>query len=73
MATTAKTFDCVEMKDRIQRRLRQEYEARKGEFGSYGEFIRAVNAESESVRAFRARLAEARTPATDEPLPRGNA
>jgi hypothetical protein len=37
----AKTFDCVEMKNRIQAQRLAEYEARKGEFGSYIEFVNA--------------------------------
>ncbi len=41
MATKAKTFDCVEMKDRIQAQRLAEYEARKGEFDSYLDFINA--------------------------------
>ena len=41
MATKAKTFDCVEMKDRIQAQRLAEYEARKGEFDSYIDFINA--------------------------------
>jgi hypothetical protein len=40
MAAKTKTFDdCVEMKREAQRRLRAEYEARRGEFASYIEFI----------------------------------
>lgn len=34
MMTKTKTFDCVEMKRRCQRKLQKEYEARKGEFVS---------------------------------------
>lgn len=39
MATKAKTFDCVEMKNRIQAQRLAEYEARKGEFDSYIAFV----------------------------------
>lgn len=42
MGTKAKTFDCVEMKHRAQQKLRAEYEARRGEFGSYSEFLAAT-------------------------------
>ena len=41
MATRTKTFDCVEMKDRIQEKRLREYEARKDEFASYIDFINA--------------------------------
>jgi len=41
MTTKGKTFDCVEMKNRIQAKLMAEYEARKGEFDSYADFITA--------------------------------
>ena len=60
MGTKTKTFDCVEMKDRIQAKLLAEYEARKDEFPSYMAFIRATAAESEWVRQLRTRLAASR-------------
>ena len=41
MATKTKTFDCVEMKNRIQAQRLAEYEARKGEFDSYIDFVNA--------------------------------
>lgn len=41
MATKTKTFDCVEMKNRIQAQRLAEYEARKDEFDSYIDFINA--------------------------------
>ena len=41
MATKTKTFDCVDMKNRIQTKRLAEYEARKGEFPSYLDFINA--------------------------------
>ena len=37
-----KTFDCVDMKHRAQRKLRAEFEARRNEFGSYSEFLAAT-------------------------------
>lgn len=58
--TKRKTFDCVEMKSRIQKELREEYEARKAEFSSYAEFINATADESDEIRAFRARIAKAK-------------
>lgn len=51
--TKKKTFDCVEMKNRIQAKLLAEYEACKGEFGSYGEFINARAEKSEWIRQMR--------------------
>ena len=41
MATKTKTFDCVEMKNRIQAQRLAEYEARKAEFDSYIDFVNA--------------------------------
>ncbi len=37
-----KTFDCVEMKHRAQKKLRAEYETRQKEFASYSEFLEAT-------------------------------
>ena len=56
-----KTFDCVEMKNRIQRELRKEYEDRKDEFNSYVDFINATAEESEEIREFFERIAPAGT------------
>jgi hypothetical protein len=39
MSRKRKTFDCVEMKNRIQAERLAEYEARKSEFASYIDFI----------------------------------
>ncbi len=47
MAANPKTFDCVEMKNRIQSELFAEYESRKGEFASYLDFINAKVKDSE--------------------------
>jgi len=41
MSTKTKTFDCVEMKNRIQAERLAEYELRKGEFASYVDFVNA--------------------------------
>ena len=58
MMNRTKTFDCVEMKNRIQRELRQEYEARKTEFASYVDFLNATADESEEIRALREKVAK---------------
>lgn len=50
MSTKIKTFDCVEMKNRIQAERLAEYEARKGEFASYLDFINARVRESELLQ-----------------------
>ena len=60
MMKKTKTFDCVDMKNRIQRELREEYEARKAEFASYTEFINATANESEEIRAFREKVLKAK-------------
>lgn len=50
MGTKTKTFDCVEMKNRIQAETMAEYESRKGEFSCFLDFVRAKANESEWVR-----------------------
>ena len=50
-----KKFDCVAMKNRIQEELRAEYEARKGEFSSYGAFARAQAAQSKTKLRLKAK------------------
>ena len=59
MASKPKSFDCMEAKDRIQKQLREEYEARKSEFSCYADFINATAEESEEIRAYWARIAAA--------------
>ncbi len=56
MQKKTKTFDCVEMKREVQDKLTREYETRKGEFGSYLDFVRAKSDESEWVRKQRNRV-----------------
>lgn len=59
--TRTKSFDCVAMKNRIQAKLMEEYQARKGEFGSYADFIAASANEHEWCRKQWVRIG--RTPA----------
>lgn len=54
MSTKTKTFDCVEMKNRIQAEIIAEYERRKDEFASFGEFLKAT--ESQWERQTRQKL-----------------
>jgi hypothetical protein len=56
MATTKKQFDCVEMKNIAQQKLRQEYENRKDEFSSFVDFINDKAKNSAYVRRFRKRI-----------------
>ena len=56
MTTQTKTFDCVQMKRRIQQELQAEYEARKQEFPSYADFLEAKANESPWVRQQRERF-----------------
>jgi hypothetical protein len=53
MTTNGKTFDCVEMKNRVQAERLAEYESRKGEFASYVDFINARVKDSELMRIVR--------------------
>jgi len=62
MTTKTKTFDCVAMKNRIQAKLMEEYEARKSEFGSYGDFIAGSVREHEWSRKQMEKIA-----GTDQP------
>ncbi len=57
MTTRTKTFDCVEMKNRIQAERMAEYEAHKGEYASYVDFVKARADRSDWVRQMRSRIA----------------
>ncbi len=48
----SKTFDCIQMKDEIQQELRAEYENRKEEFTSYGDFVNTTAHQTEEIRRF---------------------
>jgi len=63
MTSRKKKFDCVEMKNRIQRDLREEYKARKSQFASYVDFLNTSANESEEVRSFLEKVANAKTAA----------
>ncbi len=54
MARKSKTFDCVEMKNRIQAEVLAEYEARRDEFASFAEFLKST--ESDWERKVRQRI-----------------
>ena len=56
MKTKTKPFDCVEMKRRAQKKLLDEYQARRKEFTTFAEFIHAVAQESPWIRSVRARM-----------------
>ena len=47
MGTKLSTFDCVDMKHKAQEEILAEWEARKQEFSSYGEFLEASIKESD--------------------------
>ncbi len=49
-----KKFDCVAMKRKVQESLMAEYEARRDEFPTYGEFIRSIAKQSSFWKKFRA-------------------
>jgi hypothetical protein len=61
MGMRTKKFDCVQMKNHIQRELRREYQARKAEFTSYADFLNATADESEEIRIFCDKVAKAKT------------
>ena len=64
MSRKRKTFDCVEMKNRIQAERLAEYEARKAEFASYVEFINARVENSELATLVRQKAESGRTRST---------
>ena len=61
MPTKTKTFDCVAMKRKAQKRLRDEYESRKGEFACLADFLNAKADESDIAKAVRAKIGRARS------------
>ncbi len=58
MTTQSKTFDCVEMKNRIQAEILADYESRPGEFRSFVDYVRAVSTDSDYVRQMHRRFGE---------------
>jgi hypothetical protein len=56
-----RTFDCVEMKNRIQAERWAEYQRRKGEFASYLDFINARVKDSELAQAIRQKAQQSGT------------
>ena len=69
MTINNKSFDCVEMKNRIQAEIQAEYESRRGEFPSFVAFVKAASANSEYVqlmhRKFGASTSLAGVPSND--------
>ena len=61
MTTNSKTFDCVEMKNRIQADIQTEYEARQDEFPSFVAFVQHATAGSDYARAMRRKFAKQET------------
>jgi hypothetical protein len=55
----AKTFDCVEMKRRIQADLMAEYESQKDQFSSFADFIHKTAASDFKIRAFQEKIFKA--------------
>ena len=51
-----KTFDCVEMKRRVQERIMAEYEAARDRYSSYTEFLQDTARSSEWMQSMLARL-----------------
>ena len=58
-----KTFDCVEMKNRMQGEIMAEYRAHKDEFASFVAFIRARVGKSRFAREMRKKLGGPTAPA----------
>jgi hypothetical protein len=56
MTTKTTIPKCLAVKDRVQRELMREYEARKSEFASYVEFVKATVDDDPNVRAYRQKL-----------------
>lgn len=56
MATKTKAFDCVDMKNRIQDERMAQYQAAKGQYASFEDFITARAQKSDWVRHIRRKL-----------------
>ena len=56
MTMKTKTFDCVEMKNRIQSERMAEFMAHRDEYNSYADFIKARSDKSEWVRQMREKI-----------------
>jgi hypothetical protein len=63
MGMRTKKFDCVQMKNKIQKELMQEYEAKKAQFTSYVGFLNSTSDESKDIRIFRDQVAKAKAAA----------
>jgi hypothetical protein len=64
MSQTNKSFDCVEMKNKIQADMQAEYESRQHEFNSFVEFVKASAANSDYARAMREHFQPNQSPLT---------
>jgi len=60
MGKRKKKFDCVQMKNQIQKELMREYQARKAGFTSYADFLNATANESKEIRIFLDKVAKAK-------------
>jgi len=56
MTTKIKTFDCVEMKNRIQAEMLAEYDACKDKYASFVDFVKARAEQSEWVQRMRKKI-----------------
>jgi lysozyme family protein len=56
MKMKTKTFDCIEMKNRIQSERMTEFEADKNKYDSYADFIKARSEKSEWVQNMRKKI-----------------
>lgn len=63
MGMRKKKFDCVQMKNNIQRKLMREYESKKAQFDSYADFLNATADKLEEIRIFRDKVAKAKAAA----------
>ena len=62
----AKTFDCVEMKRRIQTDYIAEYDNRKDQFSSFADFIHKTAASDFKIRDFQEKVSQAAQQAPSE-------
>ena len=56
MTAKTKTFDCVEMKNRIQAERMAEYKSRKNEFPSFLGFVRSRTHDSDWLKQVRGKF-----------------
>ena len=56
MIMKTKIFDCVDMKNEIQKKRMAEYESQKDKYSSYAEFIKSRSDKSKWIKQIRTKI-----------------